>query len=1438
MRNNTSGSCGVGFICDIHGIASHEIIAQGVEAVKNLTHRGAVGADGKTGDGAGILIQLPKHFFLKELKKLGPLPADENALAAGVFFLYRDGIEEAIENQISKHDLIPLAWRDVPTNDDAAGKTALVAKPRIRQLFIDTGRIALKTREVRLYLARRALEKEFGEDIYIPSLSSRVTAYKGMLVATHLASFYPDLNNDDIASAFCLFHQRFSTNTSPDWRLAQPFRVLAHNGEINTIQGNRNWMSTLEQVMRHRTFGDEMDRLLPLLSPDESDSASLDKVVELLVLSGFSPEHAMIMCIPPAWENGPLDAKERAFFEYHSLLMKPWDGPAAVAFTDGEIVGAHMDRNGLRPLRYAITELGLLVLGSEMGMVDLGKSRIKEKGRLGPGETIAVDLSTGTVRFTDQIVRKLAAENPYAEWIEKYLLRLQNRTISSPEADPDITRKQIAFGYTAEEIRLSLQHMAMSGTEPVWSMGDDTPLPPLAERPQILFRYFKQRFSQVTNPPIDPIRESMVMSLRINMGPKRNLLHPSPEHARRFGIDAPVLGGPLLREIESQKSFSVGRIATTYPKEGTGLSRAVHHLQKTAVDAVRSGREIIILTDGAIAKERLAIPSLLALSAAYKALAREKLTHRASIIVETGEARDIHHIACLVGFGASAVHPYLVFRTIRQLCDSGQIPLAFETAAQHYLQAAESGLLKVIARLGISTINSYHAAQLFDTLCLNRDFAEAFFTNTPVTIEAHGLDAIEQSLVQRHDLAYGTPEPALDEGGEMKFRKDGEHHAWSAPALVGLNKFMRSGDYAAYAEFSRAAHARPASFRNLLGYASGNPVSLENMEPEEAILRRFVTGAMSLGSLSPEAHETIAEACNRLGIKSNSGEGGEDPVRYFGMKNSAMKQIASGRFGVTPTYIASAADLEIKIAQGAKPGEGGHLPAIKVTEYVASLRHCTPHRILISPPPHHDIYSIEDLAQLIHDLKQANPNAHVCVKLVSETGVGTVAAGAAKAYADIVQISGCEGGTGAATISSIKNAGSYWEIGLAETQRVLMDNGLREKVRLRVDGGLRTGRDVVIAALLGAEEFGFGTATMVAAGCVMARQCHSNHCPTGIATQDEGLRKKFRGTVHSITTYFRAVAREVREILSEMGVTSLDKIIGRSDLLVASPAGAHRGAGSIQVGPLLDTAGRSGPRMCACARNDNPATSMNDRILEDILPAIDAAKPVERDYVIRNIDRSIPAKINYAIARKYRDQGLPPDTIRLTFGGTAGQSFGAFNHCGVSLTLIGDANDYVGKGMFGGRIAIVHADLAEPHKHVIVGNTVLYGATGGSFYAAGMAGERFAVRNSGATAVIEGTGLHLCEYMTGGTVMVLGDVGYNVGAGMTGGVIYILDRDGSLESKINSSYVVSRELGEKDRGTVISMIELQYTYTGSVLADNILSDFERAVRTFKKVIPV
>ena len=1477
MHIREQDSCGVGFVCDIHGNKSHDIVRWGVEAVKNLTHRGAIGGDGKTGDGAGVLTEIPREFFKREIDNLGYSVSSIDNLAVGVFFLYEEGLEDKIDLIFEKRGIRVVGWRDVPINRDAAGESALRVMPRIRQALLDMEGVDEDKRELTLYIIRKEIENKFEEKVYAPSLSSRTVVYKGMLVAPQLDTFYPDLKDPDYESSFALFHQRYSTNTFPNWMLAQPLRLSAHNGEINTIQGNRNWMSVIQNELEHEIFGGDIDKIKPLVSHEESDSASLDRVFELLCLAGFSPEHAINMLIPPAWEHVPeLSDEVKAFFEFESLLMKPWDGPAAIAFTDGKTIGAHLDRNGLRPARYVLTEDGILILGSEVGMVDLGDRRVVEKGRLGPGDTLSVQLGSGKVKKTQEILEELAATKPYKEWINKYLLRLENiekkHEGCTPKECTDRVRRQVAFGYTQEEIKNVLGYMAETGKEPTFSMGDDTPLPPLSEKPKLLFRYFKQRFAQVTNPPIDPIRERLVMSLKMNLGYKRNFLKETPEHAKRLQIDSPILLPHQFEAILRQEEFKVALVPFTFPKERSysivelqdmaGERRisemimdalyeeveivdfriGIETIQRRAEEAVRNGAQILVLTDRHMSKYRIALPSLLAVSAVMKHLAKQGLSQKVSIVVETGEARDTHQIACLIGYGASAVYPYLAYETLKELCEKGGVEKSYEEAISNYKTALEQGLLKIMSKMGISTLNSYHGAQIFDTVCLNKDFVDEFFTGTPVTLEADGIKEIEWATLARHDAAYETEEePKLDFGGDMKFRKGGEFHAWSPHVVRALHKFLDTKDYEDYKEFSKLANSQhPTFIRHLLSYKKAeNPIPVEQVEPVESILRRFVTGGMSLGALSPEAHEVIAEACNRLGMRSNSGEGGEDPKRYWTAKNSAIKQVASGRFGVTPTYLATAKDIEIKIAQGAKPGEGGQLPGHKVNEYIAKLRHSQPGVTLISPPPHHDIYSIEDLAQLIHDLKQANPEARVCVKLVAETGVGTVAAGVAKAYADVVQISGAEGGTGASPYSSIKNAGNYWEIGLIETQRVLMENGLRDKIRVRVDGGMRTGKDVIIGALMGAEEFGFGTAAMIAEGCVMARACHLNTCPTGVATQDPKYRAKFKGKVENVIAYFKAVAQEVREILASMGYKSLDEVIGRTDLLEVVRYEDFPGSYRIKVEDLIKEYPADKPRRCMVDRNDNPAYNFNDDILKDILPYIEKGQPVEREYEIRNIHRTIPTKLNYHIALKYKDSGLPEDTIRLTFRGTAGQSFGAFNHNGLSLKLVGDANDYVAKGMFGGKIVLVPESLENSHKNVIMGNTCLYGAIGGRFYAAGKAGERFAVRNSGAVAVVEGAGHHCCEYMTGGVVVVLGDIGYNVGAGMTGGVAYVLDESSQLEHKLNYGYVMARRLkGDEELGQLRTLIEEHYRETGSLRAKDILDNFDTYSKLFWKVIPL
>ncbi|HMK61082.1 MAG TPA: glutamate synthase large subunit [Dissulfurispiraceae bacterium] len=1437
MSYRNHSSCGVGFVCNIYGKKSHQTIRWGIEAVKNLTHRGAIGADGKTGDGAGILLEIPRRFFSRKITELGLVISSIENLAVGSFFLYGD-VEHGIEEILQGYGFRPMAWLDVRTDDNALGKAALLTKPRIRQLLIDAGDIAYPERGLKLFFSRKTVEKRFGSDVCVSNISSKTLLYKGLLVAPQLDIFYPDLQQEDIESSFCIFHQRFSTNTLPEWVMAQPFRVLAHNGEINTVQGNRNALKAIEKAVLEG-FGDKERAVIsPLIADYESDSASLDRLVELLILSGYTPEFAVNLCIPPAWEFATLPSDQKDLLHYFSLKVTPWDGPAAVVFTDGSTIGAHLDRNGLRPLRYVLTEDGTVIAGSEAGMIHADIGRIVRKGRLGPGDTMAVRLGTGVIRETAEILSTLAARHPYSQWLRDSLVHHRAQKVAKPVDNGSVVQKQIAFGYTKEELEAMLFSMAQTGVEMTFSMGDDTPLPPLSEKPPLLFRYFKQRFSQITNPSIDPIREKMVMSLAMHLGPRMSFLSETAGHARRYCIQSPLLFEGDIREIETRSGFVVKRLPTTYDAVKGGLPAALAALRQAAIEAVGSGAEMLILSDRDISAQRVAIPSLLAVSAVFQELLRRDCGHCASIIAETGEARDVHHIACLIGFGAAAVYPWLMPGTISDLCARSVVNLPFEIAIDNYRKAVEDGMLKVLGRLGISTLDSYHGAQLFDIICLNKGIVEEYFGQLPVSMEADGLNEIEDSAVKRHYAAYSAEQPRIDDGGTLKYRRDGEEHAWASPTVAALNRFVRLGKAEGYRSFASAAEGRPVYARHILGYRTLKPVSVVDVEPEESIISRFVSGAMSVGSLSPEAHETIAEACNRLGMRSNSGEGGEDPARYGTSRNSAIKQIASGRFGVTPTYLASAKEIEIKVAQGAKPGEGGHLPSSKVTDYIARLRYCKPGTLLISPPPHHDIYSIEDLNQLIFDLKQANPQARVCVKLVSEVGVGTVAAGVAKAYADIIQISGYEGGTGASPITSIKNVGNYWEVGLSETQRVLIENGLRDRVTLRVDGGLRTGKDVILAALFGAEEYGFGTATMISAGCIMARQCHMNTCPTGIATQDERLRAKFRGTPEGIMEYFRAVASDVRSALAEMGFRSVADIVGKSDLIIVEPDERFPGSRRMRIMPMLQPPPSSGPRMGAGRRNDGPGSSLNDKLVADLADHVDNKKAVSTEYDIRNTDRSVPVRLSYLVAKRHGADGLPDNTINLVFRGSAGQSFGAFNHKGISLTLIGEANDYAGKGMHGGVVAIKPDEtLSDPHRQVIVGNTVLYGATGGSFYAAGIAGERFGVRNSGATAVVEGTGQHCCEYMTRGEVVILGETGNNIGAGMTGGVIYMIDYGGSLNDRLNSVYVKSCPLDAQDTLRLMELIKEHNFRTGSSLADSILADFEGKAKEFRKVVP-
>jgi len=1421
-------SCGVGFIADVEGKSSFKVIEKALEAVSNLTHRGATLSDGRTGDGSGILFQLPHHFFLKEAKRIrGDFEAER--VVVGTFFLSGD-VDRALNvvEEECRSSFGDCVLREVPVNRRECGEIARRALPEIYQV------IAPSTLDLpQVYLLRRKLERKLREispENYVVSLSDTLVVYKGMLLAPDLKKFYLDLQEESLESSFVLFHQRYSTNTNPKWSLAQPLRLIAHNGEINTITANRNFIKVLEPILESPTFGGRVKEVLPLLEGGESDSASLDKVFELMVVAGIDPVVAINVLIPPAWEllEG-ISEDVKAFFQYASFLMKPWDGPAAVVFTDGRVVGGKLDRNGLRPARYIITESGEVIFGSEVGMTDVTFGEVLESGRLMPGETLLVDPQEKRVEKGREILERIASEFSLEREVRRKLYRLKKLKKVEPKPSEDMVKKLVSFCYSREELEEVVEYMAEMGKEPVFSMGDDTPIPNLLDRPYLLFRHFKQRFAQVTNPPIDPIREKAVMSLSLRLGAKVNFLELPRELPRRIEVDSPLLTPSELEEIKSAGFLKV----RTFPMEfKSSLREGIDELFLKVEKAIEEeGVEIVILTDR---EAELPIPSLLAVSGLSAYLERKGLLHRVSVIVETGEARDTHQIATLIAFGASAVHPYLVFEYLK--AKELELNMPYDELEANYKKAINEGLLKIMSKMGISLLSSYHRSHLFDVVGISEEVVEEFFPNTFSPIGGVTLDDIERTVRERVKKAKETDK--VEYSGELRYRPGGVHHAWSPEVVRGIFKAAKSGKYEDFKKVVEATRKRPTYLRDLLRIKSDRkPIPLEEVEPVESIVKRLMVPGMSIGALSKLAHEVIAEAMNILGAKSCSGEGGEDPERYGTVKNSKVKQVASGRFGVTPLYLASAEEIEIKIAQGAKPGEGGHLPGHKVTPYIASLRFSVPGVALISPPPHHDIYSIEDLAQLIYDLKLANPKARVAVKLVAESGVGTVACGVAKAKADIVQVSGGDGGTGASPLSSIKGAGLPWEIGLAETHRELVENGLRDRVVLRVDGGFKTGRDVVIAALMGAEEFGFGTAAMIAEGCVMDRDCHTNRCPVGIATQDERRIKRFRGAVESVVNYFKLVAEDVRHILAEMGYRSLDEIIGRYDLLEEDrelkeryPFAKNLDLSYILVNPTT--------RLDRDVYPYTPVESpLNDRILKEVLPYIEKGEKFFAEYEVKNTDRSVGVPLAYHIVKRFGSEGLPPNFIHLRFKGIAGQSFGAFLPPGVTVEVVGGANDYVGKGLGGGTIVLRFPEefKGEPNENVIAGNTLLYGATGGYLFASGVVGERFAVRNSGAIAVVEGAGQHACEYMVRGIVVILGNVGGNFGAGMTGGTAFVLDRD--IEEKVNRDYVEVRKLDDRDYDVLKTLLSKHYKYTRSKMAALVLEN-RFLLESFRKVVPV
>jgi len=1463
-------ACGTGFVASIDGVASHAIVQSAIQCVCNVTHRGAVSADAKTGDGAGILTQIPHRLFAKVIAPLQAGAVGPGDLAVGVFFFPQDAAARArtqrlAEETIRARGIELIGWREVPIDPSVLGDQALRTVPVIRHALVRRpSAIAAGDFERQLFLVRRrieqAWERERLADCYVPSFSSKTIVYKGLLVAPQLALFYRDLSDPDYASAIAVFHQRYSTNTFPNWFLAQPFRFLGHNGEINTLQGNRNWMAAREPGLSSTLWGDELRELLPIIQAGGSDSMSLDNALELLVMSGRDILHAMMMLVPDAWQGMrdiDIDPAVLAFYKYHAMLMEPWDGPAALAFTDGTLVGAALDRNGLRPARYWVTKDRTVIMASEVGVVEVDPSQIVEKGRLGPGHVLAVDTRRKRLLRDGAIKRGYAAAQPYAEWAGRSLVPVEqildgniaDEVLVEPES---LTRHQVAYGYTDEELHMVIEPMAKTGKEPVFSMGDDVPLSVLSTRPRPLFTYFKQLFAQVTNPPIDPIREELVMSLNTLLGARPNPLEQGPAPKRMLLVRSPLLSPQEFAAIRSLRSRDLksATLSTLFDVATgpEGLRPAVQRVCEQAVQAVDGGATILILSDHGLSDRLAPIPSLLATAAVHHHLIRTGRRMKAAIVVETGDAHEVHQIACLLGYGASCIYPYLAYQTLRAMADAGRLgDQTFDQAMAHFRKAVDQGVLKIMSKMGISTVGSYRGAQIFEALGLAKALIEERFPGTPSRIGGITYEHIAKEVLAWHHDAYHPTEPLhLDAGGYYKYRRDGEYHAFNPEMVRYLQQAIKTGDYETYKKFAAAVNGRPpTALRDLLDVKPlGPPVPLEEVEPIEAITKRFATASISYGALSMEAHETLAIAMNRIGGKSGSGEGGEDPSRYHPAdphtnRSSAIKQVASGRFGVTPEYLMSARELEIKMAQGSKPGEGGQLPGHKVSDDIARVRHTIPGISLISPPPHHDIYSIEDLKQLIYDLKMINPGSRVNVKLVAEAGVGTIAAGVAKGYADTVLISGHDGGTGASPLSSIKNAGLPWELGLAETQQTLRLNGLRERIVVRTDGGMKTGRDILLAAVFGAEEYGFGTAAVVATGCVMTRQCHLNTCPVGVATQDPKLRARFTGTPEMVVNYMRFVAQELRESLAALGTRRLDELIGRTDLLTRREIPLHEKASTVNLDGLMTTVD-AGPRIHTVPRNEERDEPLDAQLVRDAAPALEAGTRIKLSYPIRNIHRTVGARLAGEIARRHGDRGLATATIDVLLTGVAGQSFGAFCINGLRLTLIGEANDYVGKGMAGGELIIRPPDESPFawDQNTIIGNTCLYGATGGVLYAAGRAGERFGVRNSGGIAIVEGLGDHGCEYMTGGIVLVLGATGRNFGAGMTGGRAYVLDRERAFEKRVNLELVELHHLeGAEDIDNVRTLLERHFVATKSNLALEILTNWDDHQELFWMVVP-
>jgi glutamate synthase (NADPH) large chain len=1479
---NERDACGFGFVVDVKGRASHDIVEKALTVLVNLEHRGAVGAEKNTGDGAGILLQKPHAFLEGEASKLGVKLPKPTHYAAGMVFLPpndagRDACAEIFEQVVRDEGQTVLGWRDVPTEDATLGPTARGSKPVIRQILVGRGASCpdAMSFERKLYVIRRLVEKKVSRSaipgrthFYVPSLSHKTIVYKGMLNAPQLREFYLDLHDPALVSAIGMVHSRFSTNTFPSWSRAHPYRYISHNGEINTLRGNINWMHARQSMMRSSLFGEDLQKILTVVDTEGSDSAMFDNVLELLTLAGRELPHAMMMMVPEPWSrHESMSAAKKGFYEYHACLMEPWDGPASIAFTDGVRVGAVLDRNGLRPSRYYVTKDDLVVMASEVGVLDLAPERIARKGRLQPGRMFYVDTSEGRIVSDEDLKERIAKQHPYREWLERYSVHMRHLGKPVKVHEPDhetVLRRQEVFGYTAEDVKLIVSPMATDGTEPIGSMGTDTPLAVLSEKPQPLFSYFKQLFAQVTNPPVDAIREEIVMAAETAVGPEGNLLEPAPEACRQLALPTPVLRNEELEKIRGLDGgpASRGLKAITLPilfraaEGGAGLRKALESLRFKASECIAEGYDILVLSDRGHDADDAPIPSLLATAAVHHHLIREGTRTRIGLVLETGEPRETHHFALLIGYGASAVNPYLAFETIHDQVNLGLIPGPAEDAEKKYVKGVNKGIVKVISKMGISTIQSYHGAQVFEAVGLNQDFIDEYFTWTATRVGGVGIDVVAKEARLRNERGFPPGRPlrhtSLPPGGQYKYRAHGEHHLFNPETIHQLQFACRTGDYALFKEYTRLVDDQARHLNTLRGLMDlvpgAKPVPLEEVEPVESIVRRFKTGAMSYGSISQEAHESLAVAMNRIGGKSNTGEGGEDPARYVRLpngdsKNSAIKQVASGRFGVTSEYLVNARELQIKMAQGAKPGEGGQLPGSKVYPWIAKTRHATPGVGLISPPPHHDIYSIEDLAQLIHDLKNANHRARISVKLVAEVGVGTIAAGVAKAHADVVLISGHDGGTGASPLTSIKHAGIPWELGLAETHQVLVLNDLRSRIAVEVDGQLKTGRDVVVGALLGAEEFGFATAPLVVLGCVMMRACHLNTCPVGVATQDPALRAKFTGDPAHVVNFMRFVAQEVREYMAELGYRTIDEMVGRSERLEMRRAVDHWKARNLDFTRILykPKVPKHYGRTCQIPQDHRIGETLDATTLLDLArPAIEECKPVHATLPIRNTMRVVGTMTGSEITRRYGAVGLPEDTIKFHFRGSAGQSFGAFVPKGMTLVLEGDSNDYIGKGLSGGKIVVFPpreaAFVAE--ENVIVGNVAFYGATAGEAYVRGVAGERFCVRNSGVHAVVEGVGDHGCEYMTGGRVVVLGATGRNFAAGMSGGVAYVLDEDGEFVTRCNRELVGLSLLEDPaEIALVRGMIERHAHWTLSARASRVLERWGELVSKFVRVMP-